>query len=125
MSGRDTVGQRQQALITELRAALTTAREGERRQMVLHQQQMLRADRAIEAARRADERVDNAGVERDEAVARQVQAEISRDAAIRERNRLLAELAKVPVVPPAPTEAAPTGDRRDATVIRFSLLELD
>lgn len=124
MSGRETIRQRQQRQLAELQGALVAAQEGERRQMALYQQARLRADRSKDAARLADERVDNAGVERDEAVSRRVRAEIARDLAIRERDTARAELSKRAQ---APDVAPPTlvDDQEDGTSIRFGLLELD
>jgi hypothetical protein len=119
-SGQDTIGQRQLREIAELRSALISARESERRQLVAVQQERRRALNSERAARMADERVDNAGLERDEAVSRQVQAEVARDAAIRERNAARAEVAKRTASEPSHTE-----DQRDATVIRMSLLDMD
>jgi hypothetical protein len=121
-SGQETIGSRQRAQIAELRLALAAAQEGERRQTIFYQQMRHRAENAIRSARLADERVDNAGAERDLAVEREVRATIARDAAIRERDAARADLAKrnPDVVLPTPAE-----DTRDGSVIRYSLLELD
>lgn len=119
-SGQETVGWRQKRQIAELREALTFAQECEKRQAALLRKERERVDRAVLAA---DRRVDNAGAERDAALSDQVRAEIARDVAIRELNIVRAELAKrtpTPEVTPPPAE-----DTRDATVIRFSLLDLD
>jgi len=120
-SGQETIGQRYQRELADLRSKLVSAQESQRRQAVALQQERQRALNSEQAARMADERVDNAGLERDEAVSRQVQAEVARDAAIRERNAARAELVKHTSAPELPQ----TEDQRDATVIRMSLLDLD
>jgi hypothetical protein len=119
-SGRVTVGARQQTTVAELRAALASAQEGERRLLLLRQQDQARVDRSIHLA---DQRVDNAGAERDLAVAREVRATIERDAAVRERDTLRVELMKR-TPPPTAVHQEPE-DTRDATTIRFSLLDMD
>lgn len=124
MSGRETIGQRQQRQLAELQGALVAAQEGERRQTASLQQERRRAANSERSARLADERVDNAGAERDEAVSRQVRAEIARDTAIRERDAVRAELAKRTSVPEV-ASSTPVDDQQDATMIRFGLLELD
>lgn len=122
MSGRETIGQRQERELAEMRCALVTAQEGERRQSVALHQERRRAMNSQRAAVLADERLDNAGAERDEAVSRQVRAEMERDAALRERNVARAELVKRT---PAPDSTPSTADDSNASEIRFSLLELD
>lgn len=124
MSGRETIGQRQQRQLAELQGALVAAQEGERRQTASLQQERRRAANSERSARLADERVDNAGAERDEAVSRQVRAEIARDTAIRERDAARADLAKRTSVPEV-ASSTPVDDQQDATMIRFGLLELD
>jgi hypothetical protein len=124
-SGQETIGQRHQREIADLRRELVSTQESERRQALALQQERRRALNSERAARmadeRVDERVDKAELERDEAVSRQVQAEIARDAAIRERNAARADLAKHTSAPEAPQ----IEDQRDDTIIRMSLLDMD
>jgi hypothetical protein len=120
-SGQETIGQRHQRELADLRRELVSTQESLRRQALAFQQEQRRAQNSERAARIADERCDNARHERDEAVSRQVQAEVARDAAIRERNAARADLAKRTSAPESPQ----IEDQRDATVIRMSLLDMD
>lgn len=127
VSGNETIGTRQQRTIADLTAELSAARESERRLRILHQSALQRAVNSERNARVADERVDNAGAERDLAVERETLAVMARDSAVRERDAARAELAKRPVPTQAtpPTQTQTESDDRDASEIRFSLLDLD
>lgn len=115
MSGQETVGSRQSREIADLRVALATAREGARQQLIFHQKQVHRAERA-------EREIAEAIADRDAARAAEAAADRLVTQALRERDEARTQLAqRTQALDVSPSSE----DSRDATEIRFSLLDMD
>lgn len=122
-SGRETIGTRLQQENATLRSNLVEAQELARR-LEADWATVRRNDSARSAAalRVVEQHLADAIVDRDAARAAENTAGRFLTQALRERDEARAELARRT---PAPDVSPPVEDERDATEIRFSLLDLD